>query len=72
MVFLACLIPPVCHIVYRVCYVWDWLVRDQVLDITPTFRTSNVLSTLWQVDHVANQMSKAERGDNDYGVWHKS
>jgi hypothetical protein len=68
-VFLACLIPPVCH---RVCYVWGGLVHDQVLDITPTFLTSNVLSTLWQVDHVANQMSKAELGDNDYGFWHKS
>jgi hypothetical protein len=48
------------------------LVRDQVLDITPTFLTSNVLSTLWQVNHVANQMSKAELGDIDYGVCHKS
>ena len=43
MVFLACLIPPVCHSVYRV---WDGLVRDQMLDITATFLTSNVLSTL--------------------------
>jgi len=72
MVFLACLIPPVCHSVYGVYYVWGGLVRDQVLDITPTFLTSNMLSTLWQVDPVANQESKAELRDIDYGVWHKS
>jgi len=39
-----------------VCYVWSGLVRDQVLDITPTFLTSNVLSTLQQVDSVTNQV----------------
>ena len=71
-VFLACHIPPVCHSVYRVCYVWGGLVRDQVLDITPTFLTTNVLSTLKQVDHVANQVSKAELRYIDYDVWHKS
>ena len=46
-VFLACLIPPVCHNVYRVCHVWGGLVRGQMLDITPTFFTSNVLSGRW-------------------------
>jgi hypothetical protein len=56
MVFLACLIPWVCHNVYQVCYVWGGLVRDQVLNITPTFLTSNVLNTLRQVDHVASQL----------------
>jgi hypothetical protein len=48
------------------------LVRDQALDIIPTILTSNVLSTLRQVDLVANQVSKAELQDIDYGVWHKS
>ena len=71
MVFLACLIPPVCRNVYRVCYVWGGLVPRQVLDSTATFLTSNVLSTLGKVDHVANQVSKAELRDIDYGVWHK-
>jgi hypothetical protein len=47
------------------------MVRDQVLDITPTFITSNVLGTLWQMDHVANQVSKAELRDTDCGFWHK-
>jgi GMP synthase (glutamine-hydrolysing) len=57
MLFLARLIPRVCHNVNRVCYVWGGLVRDQVLDVTPTFLTSNVLSTLRQADHVASQVS---------------
>jgi len=43
-------------------------VRDQVLDITPTFITLNVLSMLWQVDHVSNQESKGELRDIDCGV----
>ena len=64
-VFLACVIPPVCHNVYQVCYVWGGLVHDQLLDIAPTFLTSNVLSTLQQVDRVANQVSKAELRDID-------
>jgi GMP synthase (glutamine-hydrolysing) len=72
MVFLARLIPLVCHSVYQVYCVWGGLVCDQVLDITPSILTSNLLSTLWQVDHVANQLSKAELRDIHYGVWHKS
>jgi len=44
------------------------MVPDQVLDITPTFITSNVLSTLRQVDDVANQESKAELRDIDRGI----
>jgi GMP synthase (glutamine-hydrolysing) len=71
MVFFACLIPLVCHNVYRVCYVWGGLVPGQVLYITPNFPTSNVLSTLGNVDHVANQASEVELRHIDYGVWHK-
>jgi hypothetical protein len=71
MVFLACLIPLVCHNVYGVCYVWGVLVPGQMLDITLTFLTSNVLSMLRQVDHVAHQVSEAELRDIDCGVWHK-
>ncbi|XP_066992436.1 GMP synthase [glutamine-hydrolyzing] isoform X2 [Anabrus simplex] len=59
LMFLARLIPRVCHNVNRVCYIFGGLVRDQVLDITPTFLTSNVLSTLRQVDHVATQVLTA-------------
>jgi hypothetical protein len=43
----------------------------QVLDITPVFLTSIVLSTLGKVDYVASQVRKAELRDSDYGVWHK-
>ena len=44
------------------------MVRDQVLDITPTCITSNVLSTLRHVDRVANQESKAELRDIECGI----
>ncbi|XP_049773942.1 GMP synthase [glutamine-hydrolyzing] isoform X1 [Schistocerca cancellata] len=59
LLFLARLIPRVCHNVNRVCYIFSGLVRDQVLDITPTFLTSNVLSTLRQADYVAHQVLAA-------------
>jgi hypothetical protein len=68
MLFLARLIPRVCHNVNRVCYIWGGLVRDQVLDITPTVLTLNVLSTLRQADHVANQVSKMKLRDVNYKV----
>ena len=53
-------------------YVWGGLFHDLVLYITPTFLTSNVLSTLQQVDHVAHQLSKTQLRDIGCGVWHKS
>ncbi|XP_046672222.1 GMP synthase [glutamine-hydrolyzing] isoform X2 [Homalodisca vitripennis] len=56
LMFLAHLIPRVCHNVNRVCYIAGDLVRDQILDITPTFLTSIVLATARQVDHVATQV----------------
>lgn len=55
--FLARLIPRVCHNVNRVCYIHGDLVRDQILDITPTYPTSLVLATARQVDHAATQVS---------------
>jgi GMP synthase (glutamine-hydrolysing) len=69
MLFLARLIPRVCHNVNRVCYIWGGLVRDQVLDITPTFLTSNVLSTLRQADHVASQVSRMKLKYIIFIVW---
>ncbi|RZF38466.1 hypothetical protein LSTR_LSTR011956 [Laodelphax striatellus] len=54
--FLANLMPRVCHNVNRVCYVAGPLVKDQILDITPTFLTTHVLSTLRQADFVATQI----------------
>lgn len=56
MEFLAKLIPRICHNVNRVCYISGGLVKDQVQDVTPTFLTSHVLSTLRQVDYIANQV----------------
>jgi len=56
MIFLAKLIPRVCHNINRVCYVFGGIVKDPVSDITPTCLTSNVLSTLRQVDYAATQV----------------
>ncbi|KAK3911777.1 GMP synthase [glutamine-hydrolyzing] [Frankliniella fusca] len=56
MIFLAKLIPRVCHNINRVCYVYGGIVKDAVSDITPTCLTSNVLSTLRQADHLATQV----------------
>lgn len=54
--FLARLVPRVCHNVNRVCFACGSLIREPVLDVTPTFLTSTVLSTLRQADHVATQV----------------
>ncbi|KAK6630444.1 hypothetical protein RUM43_014789 [Polyplax serrata] len=56
MEFLAKIIPRICHNINRVCYIAGGLVKDQVQDVTPTFLTSHVLSTLRQVDYIANQV----------------
>ncbi|KAK0082788.1 hypothetical protein PV325_009827 [Microctonus aethiopoides] len=53
LMFLAKLIPRVCHNVNRVCYIFGPLVSPPITDITPTFLTSNVLATLRQADHLA-------------------
>lgn len=57
--FLAKLIPRICHNINRVCYIAGGLVKDQVQDVTPTFLSSHVLSTLRQVDYIANQVRNA-------------
>lgn len=59
MEFLAKIIPRICHNINRVCYIAGGLVKDQVQDVTPTFLTSHVLSTLRQVDYIANQVGVA-------------
>ncbi|XP_046753705.1 GMP synthase [glutamine-hydrolyzing] isoform X1 [Diprion similis] len=56
MLFLARLIPRVCHNVNRVCYIFGELVHHPVTDITPTYLTANVVATLRQADHLANQI----------------
>lgn len=54
--FLAKLIPRVCHNVNRVCYVFGLQLHHPIMDITPTHLTSNVIATLREADYVANQI----------------
>ena len=56
LLFLARLIPRVCHNVNRVCYIFGPIVQHPITDITPTHLTSNVIATLRQADNLANQI----------------
>ncbi|KAJ8357824.1 hypothetical protein SKAU_G00206180 [Synaphobranchus kaupii] len=56
LLFLARLIPRLCHSVNRVVYVFGPQVKESPADITPTFLTTGVLSTLRQVDFVAHSV----------------
>ncbi|XP_054713979.1 GMP synthase [glutamine-hydrolyzing]-like isoform X2 [Uloborus diversus] len=56
---LAKIIPRVCHNVNRVCWIFGEAVPHPVHDVTPTFLTPLVLSTLRQVDWVAHQVLQA-------------
>ncbi|CAL1295434.1 unnamed protein product [Larinioides sclopetarius] len=53
---LAKIIPRVCHNVNRVCFIFGPAVTYPVHDITPTYLTPLVLSTLRQVDFVAHSL----------------
>lgn len=57
MIFLSYLIPRICRNVNRVCYVFGDIVKEALPDVTPTYLTSNVLSTLRQCDDVAMSVS---------------
>lgn len=57
MIFLARLIPRICHNINRVCYIFSGIVKEFIPDLTPTYLTSNVLSTLRQCDDVATGVS---------------
>ncbi|KAJ8668804.1 hypothetical protein QAD02_000063 [Eretmocerus hayati] len=59
LLFLAKIIPRICHNVNRVCYIFGNKVQHPVMDVTPTHLTPNVISTLRQADHVANQVLTA-------------
>ncbi|XP_014252727.1 GMP synthase [glutamine-hydrolyzing] isoform X2 [Cimex lectularius] len=56
LITLSKLIPRVCHNVNRVCYIAGGLVKDPVIDITPTYLTTLVLATIRQADHLATQI----------------
>ncbi|KAL9971293.1 hypothetical protein ACROYT_G023801 [Oculina patagonica] len=53
LIFLAKLIPKVCHNINRVCYTFGKRIKFQIQDVTPTFLSPGVISTLRQADHVA-------------------
>ncbi|XP_039613320.1 GMP synthase [glutamine-hydrolyzing] [Polypterus senegalus] len=54
LMFLARLIPRMCHTINRVVYVFGPQVKEPPTDITPTFLTTGVLSTLRQADYVSH------------------
>uniref|UniRef100_UPI001EAEE369 GMP synthase [glutamine-hydrolyzing]-like n=1 Tax=Oncorhynchus gorbuscha TaxID=8017 RepID=UPI001EAEE369 len=54
--FLARLIPRMCHTINRVVYVFGSHVKEPPTDVTPTFLTTGVLSTLRQADFVAHSI----------------
>lgn len=58
LLFLAKLIPRICHDVNRVAYIFGDPVSDQIQDITPTMLSFNVLSTLRQCDSIAMDILK--------------
>lgn len=64
LMILAKIIPRICHNINRVCYIFGDPVTFPVQDITPTFLTSNVLSTLRQADYVAHKVLKASNHMN--------
>jgi len=59
--FLAKLIPRICHDVNRVAYIFGEPVSDQLVDVTPTFLSFNVLSTLREADDIAMNILKESK-----------
>ncbi|XP_060690795.1 GMP synthase [glutamine-hydrolyzing] [Hemiscyllium ocellatum] len=55
-IFLARLIPRMCHNINRVVYVFGPQIREPITDVTPTFLTTGVLSTLRQADFEAHNI----------------
>ena len=53
---LAKLIPRICHNINRVCYIFGDSVKFPLQDITQTFLTPHVLSTLREVDSIATNI----------------
>lgn len=59
LMILAKLIPRICHNINRVVYIFGGSVRFPVEDITPTYLTNGVLSTLRQADYLATEVLHA-------------
>ncbi|KAM5293349.1 GMP synthase [glutamine-hydrolyzing] [Ctenodactylus gundi] len=56
LMFLARLIPRMCHNINRVVYIFGPPVKEPPTDVTPTFLTTGVLSTLRQADFEAHNI----------------
>lgn len=56
LVYLAKLIPRICHNINRVVYIFGEGVKYPLEDITPTYLTNGVLSTLRQVDYLCTKV----------------
>ncbi|XP_069474530.1 GMP synthase [glutamine-hydrolyzing] [Ambystoma mexicanum] len=56
LMFLSRLIPRMCHNINRVVYVFGPTVKEPPTDVTPTFLTTGVLSTLRQADFEAHNI----------------
>jgi len=54
--YFARVIPKVCRNINRVCYAFGGHVENPVTDVTPTYLTTLVISTLREVDYRANQV----------------
>lgn len=54
--FLAQLIPRICMNVNRVVLIFGERVKEQVIDVTPTFLSQRVLATLRSADSIANRV----------------
>jgi len=56
LLYFAKLIPRVCHNVNRICFIFGGPVEHPVTEVTTTFLTPIVLSTLRQADYLAHQV----------------
>ncbi|KAK3599124.1 hypothetical protein CHS0354_016386 [Potamilus streckersoni] len=56
LMILAKLIPRICHNINRVVYIFGGAVKYPIEDVTPTFLTNGVLSTLRQADYLATSV----------------
>lgn len=56
LLYYAKIIPRICTSVNRVCYVHGGLVKGQISDITPTYLTRLVMSTIRQADSIVTQV----------------
>ena len=61
LIYLAKLIPRMCHKINRVVYIFGGSVKFPIEDVTPTFLTNGVLSTLRQADYLCTKVLIEEK-----------